>query len=68
MGTLTYEGSSIGTPSPGAWAFSWTCGSTYAAVGVQYDAADLFPTVLKMVGMSHAGAFTESSSATFPVE
>ena len=65
---LTYVGSSGGSAVPGDWSFSWSCGSTYATVGVQCDAADLFPAVLKMVGMSHAGAFTESSSATFPIE
>ncbi len=64
----SYDGTSISSPQPGAWAYSWSCGSTYATVAVQYDATDLFPAVLKVVGMKNAGAFTESSSAMFPIE
>lgn len=65
--SLTYVSSDSGG-APGDWTFTWSCGSTYATVTVDYDAADLFPAVLKMVGMSHPNDFTESSSASFPIE
>ena len=55
-------------PSPGAWGFTYSCSGGTALVTVWYDAPDLFPAVMGTAGMKNPRQFTESASASFPVE